>query len=72
MSKKNNIDEKVVRDFGLEWKAFNHQDIDDDLLKSAFDSYFNFFPFFLPLMVFFPVLDIIFVYPFEVHTLLYF
>jgi|TARA_B100000767_G_scaffold162202_1_gene152245 SAM-dependent methyltransferase len=45
MSKKNNIDEKVVRDFGLEWKAFNHQDIDDDLLKSAFDSYFNFFPF---------------------------
>lgn len=42
---KGNIDEKVVRDFGREWKAFNHQDIETSLLNSAFDSYFHLFPF---------------------------
>ena len=45
MNKKNNIDQKVVNDFGREWKAFNHNDIDNESLRSAFDSYFNFFPF---------------------------
>ncbi len=45
MNKKNNIDEKVVRDFGREWQAFNHHDLDYESLQSAFDSYFNFFPF---------------------------
>tara|TARA_B110000003_G_C16651784_1_gene534512 strand:- start:2480 stop:3313 length:834 start_codon:yes stop_codon:yes gene_type:complete len=45
MNEKNNIDEKVVSDFGKEWELFNHKDIDYDSLKSAFDSYFNFFPF---------------------------
>ena len=45
MDHKNNIDIKVVSDFGREWKAFNHQHIEDSLLHSAFDSYFHFFPF---------------------------
>lgn len=45
MNKKNNIDQKVVNDFGKEWKAFNHQHIDESLLDSAFDSYFHIFPF---------------------------
>ena len=45
MNQKNNIDKKVVNDFGREWKAFNHQDIDSSLLDSAFDSYFHIFPF---------------------------
>mgnify|MGYP001489166271 CR=1 FL=1 len=40
-----NIDEKVVRDFGKEWKAFNHQEIDDSRLQSSFNSYFSIFPF---------------------------
>jgi len=45
MNKKSNIDHKVVSDFGKEWQAFNHQDIDDESLQSAFNSYFYFFPF---------------------------
>ncbi len=45
MDHKNNIDRKVVSDFGREWKAFNHQHIEESLLHSAFDSYFHFFPF---------------------------
>ena len=44
MSQKN-IDKKVVSDFGKEWQAFNHQNLDESLLDSAFDSYFYFFPF---------------------------
>ena len=45
MTKKYNIDHKVVGDFGKEWKAFNHQSISESLLESAFDSYFYIFPF---------------------------
>ena len=45
MDQKNNIDKKVVSDFGKEWKAFNHQHIDESILDSAFDSYFHIFPF---------------------------
>jgi SAM-dependent methyltransferase len=45
MVNKNNIDNKVVDDFGKEWEAFNHQGLEDNALKSAFDSYFHFFPF---------------------------
>jgi SAM-dependent methyltransferase len=45
MQKNKNLDENVVRDFGKEWKAFNHQDIDISMLDSAFDSYFHIFPF---------------------------
>ena len=44
MSQKN-IDKKVVSDFGKEWQAFNHKNLDESLLDSAFDSYFYFFPF---------------------------
>ena len=32
MKKDNNIDHKVVSDFGKEWKAFNHKGIDDSKL----------------------------------------
>tara|TARA_B100001113_G_scaffold275113_1_gene229708 strand:+ start:405 stop:1235 length:831 start_codon:yes stop_codon:yes gene_type:complete len=42
---KKNIDDKVVNDFGKEWEAFNHQDMNQSLLDSAFDSYFHLFPF---------------------------
>lgn len=45
MTKKDNIDHKVVDDFGKEWRIFNHQDIDDSLMNKAFDSYFHIFPF---------------------------
>jgi SAM-dependent methyltransferase len=45
MDKKNNIDDQVVSDFGREWQAFNHQDLDPSMLDSAYDSYFHFFPF---------------------------
>ena len=40
-----NIDNKVVSDFGKEWKAFNHKEIDSLNLQSSFDSYFSIFPF---------------------------
>jgi len=39
-----NIDEKVVEDFGREWKHFNHSNIDTSILDSSFDDYFNIFP----------------------------
>ena len=42
---KKNIDDKVVRDFGKEWQAFNHQNLEQSLLDSAFNSYFDIFPF---------------------------
>ena len=42
---KKNIDEKVVSDFGKEWKAFNHNEIDSSSLKSSYESYFSIFPF---------------------------
>ena len=40
-----NIDEKVVNDFGKEWKAFNHHEMNSESLQSSFDSYFSIFPF---------------------------
>jgi len=42
---KKNIDDKVVRDFGKEWQAFNHQNLEQSFLDSAFNSYFDIFPF---------------------------
>ena len=39
-----NVDEKVVEDFGREWKHFNHSNIDTSILDSSFDDYFNIFP----------------------------
>jgi hypothetical protein len=41
---KKNIDEKVVSDFGKEWKAFNHHTMNNLSLQSSFDSYFSIFP----------------------------
>jgi SAM-dependent methyltransferase len=45
MAKKNNIDRQVVDDFGREWKTFNHRNVNNSSLNSAFNSYFDFFPF---------------------------
>ena len=42
---KKNIDERGVSDFGREWKAFNHNEIDSSSLQSSYDSYFSIFPF---------------------------
>ena len=39
-----NIDNKVVEDFGREWKRFNHKEIDDSVLDSSFKDYFDIFP----------------------------
>lgn len=39
-----NIDNKVVEDFGREWKRFNHKGIDDSVLDSSFKDYFDIFP----------------------------
>lgn len=40
-----NIDPKVVDDFGAEWAAFDQSAIDEDGLRAAFDQYFHIFPF---------------------------
>ena len=42
-----NVDNKVVEDFGKEWKAFNQKPLTGDDLRKAFDQYFNIFPFHL-------------------------
>ena len=39
-----NIDEKVVADFGREWKHFNHKHLDDSVLDQSFRDYFDIFP----------------------------
>ena len=40
----NNIDAKVVEEFGKEWKRFNHKGIDSADLDSSFKDYFDIFP----------------------------
>lgn len=40
----NNIDAKVVEEFGKEWKRFNHKGIDNADLDSSFKDYFDIFP----------------------------
>ena len=40
----NNIDTKVVEEFGREWKRFNHKGIDSADLDSSFKDYFDIFP----------------------------
>lgn len=45
--KQNNVDAKVVEDFGKEWEAFDQKNVADEDLKKAFDQYFNIFPFHL-------------------------
>ena len=40
-----NIDKKVVEDFGEEWDKYSQATLSDVDLKSAWDQYFNIFPF---------------------------
>ena len=40
-----NLDQKVVEDFGKEWKKYNQSDLNEQELKSAFLQYFHIFPF---------------------------
>jgi hypothetical protein len=40
-----NIDFKVVEDFGNEWTAYNQKGLSDKDLSNAFYQYFNIFPF---------------------------
>ena len=42
---KNNMNRRVVEDFGREWQAFNQNEIADEALLSAFSQYFDIFPF---------------------------
>ena len=41
----NNIDPKVVNNFGQEWNKFNYRNIDNKNLKKIFNDYFKIFPF---------------------------
>jgi ubiquinone/menaquinone biosynthesis C-methylase UbiE len=41
----NNIDYKVVNDFGLEWNKFNYRNVNNIELKKIFNDYFRIFPF---------------------------
>lgn len=41
----NNIDPKVVNNFGQEWNKFNYRNINNKNLKKIFNDYFNIFPF---------------------------
>ena len=36
----NNLDKKVVDDFGKEWNFFSQQTLDHKELKSLFENYF--------------------------------
>ena len=40
-----NADPEVVKGFGEEWRVFNHKNINQIDLLSAFNQYFNIFPF---------------------------
>lgn len=42
--KKNNLDQKVIKDFGNEWGNYDQSTIDDKDLTRAFNQYFNIFP----------------------------
>ncbi len=39
-----NQDDKVIDEFGDEWKKFNHLELDQEKLKESFDQYFSIFP----------------------------
>ena len=41
---KSNIDERVVREFGIEWRRFDQSVLSADELKAVFDRYFAIFP----------------------------
>ena len=40
-----NKDQKVINDFGNEWKTYNQRDIDSKEIKELFNHYFSIFPF---------------------------
>jgi len=41
----NNIDKKVVEDFGVEWNKYSQSEISDNDLKKSWSQYFEIFPF---------------------------
>ena len=43
----NEIDDKVVNDFGKEWEAYNQNELSTKELKELFNNYFDIFPFHL-------------------------
>lgn len=44
-STRKNVDERVVADFGKEWKTFNQEGLSGEVLHHAFNQYFHIFPF---------------------------
>lgn len=44
MSRTRNVDENVVKDFGLEWKHYNQGPLDKAELGAIWNSYFSIFP----------------------------
>ena len=44
-STRKNVDERVVADFGKEWKTFNQEGLSGEVLHNAFNQYFHLFPF---------------------------
>ena len=44
LKKKNDIDQKVIKDFGNEWLNYDQSTIGDQDLIKAFNQYFNIFP----------------------------
>ena len=42
--KKNDLDKKVIKDFGNEWDSYDQSTIEDKDLINAFNQYFNIFP----------------------------
>ena len=44
LKKKNNLDKKVIKDFGNEWGSYDQSAIEDKDLISAFNQYFDIFP----------------------------
>ena len=39
------LNQKVLKDFGQEWKKFNQTSLDKEELKYLFNQYFDIFPF---------------------------
>ena len=42
-----NSEEKVIKDFGKEWEAYNQNKLSDQELHELFNNYFDIFPFHL-------------------------
>ena len=41
---KTNFDQKVIHDFGNEWKTFDQSELDENELLAQFNQYFSIFP----------------------------